>query len=247
MTKVVVLGGGYGRRLRPWSLIAPKALIPLHPCPLLRIRAAVPKEIPVTFIYRNINSMTGPNFVDDLIKHLDPMIETVSFKVDGWRHTIELILTMLKNNSDTEDIIIVNGDLILSPGWFKVIESNSDCHAIRLLVGKGGEGKQLNDEWIRRSHTITPNADVSKMNAIGVSAIGVKAIGLLEILSKMIENGRFSDSSSEEPWFSFLVPQAAKFGMIEISEFNGDWCDVGTWRGVASWYARHRSLFRGWF
>jgi NDP-sugar pyrophosphorylase family protein len=130
MDDVVVLAGGTGTRLRPYTTVLPKPLMPIGDMPVLEI------------LLRRL-AAAGFERVNLAVGHLAELIE--AFFGDGHRYGIELVywreakplgtagpLAEMKLTSDS--VLVMNGDLLTTLKFAALLDGHIASNAVATLA-----------------------------------------------------------------------------------------------------------------
>lgn len=219
MTKVVILAGGKGTRLKPYTITLPKPLVPLGNKSVMEIllenlKNQGFKDITVSVGYHadliksyfNNGSKFGVNLT--YIEEKEPLSTAGPLK-------------LLKNNEITDPIIIINGDTVTSLNLNELIDAHKKSGAAMTVVVKKvknlinfgvidiDSNNMITDyrEKPSNDHIVSIGIYVVDPKVLDHIATGEK-IGMPDLVLRLIKNGnKVHAFATEKEWFDFGRPE----------------------------------------
>lgn len=227
-----ILSTGYGRRLG--GIVTSKALIPFLGRPLVAHTLELLDRWGVeaaTLLARSGQDLgVLRSAVEGAVLPCTPVHADDWVGVFAW-------LNAWATDAD-EPMLIVNGDLLLSPGWGLVSTTHYDAGAdltigaIRAPGGDGQYGKQRTFAVGTDGMLVPPGSGGAPLIAhqIGMSVVAPRALRQLCGLPL----------AAEDPWSDEFVPRLlANRCRIQPALCDAYWRDVGTWRRIWAAHADH--------
>lgn len=212
--KAVILAGGLGTRLKPFTEVIPKPLLPIGGKSILQIQIERLKDNGFKDIYICTNYKS--NYIEDFIGDGSRYGVNISISKENERLGTAGPLTLLKNKL-TEPFVVMNGDILSSLNFknlykFAVTNNSDICLAIKKEVTPYDFGNILfkGDDVIEMQE----KPDIIKYILAGIYVIDPKVLDLIP------DNKYYG--------MDLLINQLLSLKMrvlkYEISEY---WLDIG--------------------
>lgn len=211
---VVIMAGGKGTRLDPFTKILPKPLIPIGDKPII--------EIIMEKFYRQgfQNFIFTLNYKKEYIK-MFLRENSFPYKID-WVEEDDFMgtagsLSLLKDKIN-ESFFVLNCDIILNADYIDIIKWHKENNNLITLIGCHKEVKvpygilEL-DDGILKSFVEKPNYDV--IINTGVYILEPEIIGMIP------------DNKSIN--MNTLIEEISKKGKVSVYPIHDGWMDVGQW------------------
>jgi Nucleoside-diphosphate-sugar pyrophosphorylase involved in lipopolysaccharide biosynthesis/translation initiation factor 2B, gamma/epsilon subunits (eIF-2Bgamma/eIF-2Bepsilon) len=211
---VVVMAGGKGTRLDPFTKILPKPLIPIGDKPII--------EVIMEKFYKQgfQNFIFTLNYKKEYIK-MFLRENSFPYKID-WVEEDEFMgtagsLSLLKGKMD-EPLFVLNCDIILTADYADIIKWHKENNNFVTLIGCHKEVKvpygilELED-GVLKSFVEKPNYDV--IINTGVYLLEPEVI-------EMIPDNKFLDMNT-------LIEEVSKREKVSVYPIHDGWMDVGQW------------------
>jgi len=213
--KVIILGGGEGKRLRPWTEIIPKPLLPVNGKPILGIILNKLKRQGITDIILAVNDDISYLFkmlFEDGSSYGMNISYSIESKPLGTAGPIKLAENALKEN-----FFVMNGDLVTDINPFDVKRVHEEGNADITIVTK----------------EIETNIDFGIIDSDGKI---VKGIREKPVITSEVNTGMYII----KPSVLHDIPENEFFHMTHLIErviqrggkvlkypYNGEWVDIG--------------------
>lgn len=211
---IVIMAGGKGTRLDPFTKILPKPLIPIGDKPIIEI-------IMEKFYKQSFNNFIFTlNYKKEYIKMF---LKENSFPYNiDWVEEDDYIgtagsLSLLKEKIN-EPFFVLNCDIILNADYADILEWHKENKNLVTLIGCHKEVKvpygilELED-GILKNFVEKPNYDVIINTGVYV---------LEQEIFHMIPNNKFLDMNT-------LIDNVSKKGKVSVYPIHDGWIDVGQW------------------
>tara|TARA_Y100001968_G_scaffold23931_1_gene18773 strand:+ start:613 stop:1320 length:708 start_codon:yes stop_codon:yes gene_type:complete len=211
--RAIILAGGKGSRLRPYTIVLPKPLMPIGEYPILEV---VVKQL--------INN--GFDHISMAVNHQASLIRTFFGSGKKWSINIdyfeeqEPLGTMgpLANIDNLPDnFLVMNGDILTDLNFGKFYKDHVNKNSIFTICSKERSQKidygvlERNDEGYLTSFKEKPELDY--LVSMGIYMINKK---VLEMIPKSFYG-----------FDSLMLDLLKKNAKINIKKFSGYWLDIG--------------------
>jgi len=212
--RAVILAGGLGTRLRPYTVVLPKPLMPIGPYPILEViirQLAFHKFEHVTLAVNHQADIIRA-FFNDGSKwgiHIDYSLETVPLST----------IAPLKLIKDLPDnFILMNGDILTDLNFTKLYDDHVENH--RLFTISAAERKHLVDYGVLKSNSegeLTGFEEKPSLNylvSMGVYAVNKAA------LDHVPEDRKYGFDNLMTDLLAMKRP-------VHVVPYRGYWLDIG--------------------
>lgn len=129
--KVIILAGGLGTRLHPYTLTLPKPLVPVGSRPILEIVIAQLKNYGLTDITLAVNHMS--NIIMAYFTNGDGFGVNISYSLEKERLGTVGPLRLVEHEL-SENFIVMNGDILSDINFDLLIKSHKDSRKIMTIA-----------------------------------------------------------------------------------------------------------------
>ena len=211
--RAVILAGGKGRRLRPYTIVLPKPLMPIGEFPIL--------EVVVKQLVKN-----GFDHISMAVNHQANLIKTFfgngekwSIKIDYFEEN-EPLGTMgpLANIEDLpENFLVMNGDILTDLNFDSFFKYHVDRDSIFTICAN--ERSQLIDYGVLEKDSngyLTGFKEKPKHNYLVSMGIYILKKKVLEFIP-----------NSFYGFDSLMIDLLKRKEKVSVKKFNGYWLDIG--------------------
>lgn len=227
--RAVILAGGLGMRLRPYTMVLPKPLTPLNEQPIIE------------HIIRRL-AASGVNRIDLCLGHLGGLIQTYLSQATTLPPDVELgyhwedepqgTAGALRDFRDSEDpLIVTNGDILTSLDYGELLRAHVESGAA-LTIAMREQQVQVSLGVIERSNgrvlgyrekpTLTYEA------SMGIYVYGPEALAALpdegacqfpDLVMRLLDAGKhILPFSTNAAWYDIGTPAEYERAMVDLRE-----------------------------
>lgn len=211
--RAIILAGGKGSRLRPYTLVMPKPLMPIGEYPIL--------EVVIRQLVQH-----GFEHITMAVNHQAEIIK--AFFGDGSKWNIEIDYSLesqplgtmgpLASITDLPDhFLVMNGDVLTDLNYRKFYEDHVQEN--RLFTISSYTRKQLIDYGVLETKDTYLSGFIEKPTKDYNVSMGIYMV------SKKI-----SESIPKNTFYGFdklMLETLSKGGKVKVENFNGYWLDIG--------------------
>ncbi len=211
---VVIMAGGKGTRLNPFTKILPKPLVPIGEKPVIEI-------IMEKFYQKGFhNFIFTLNYKKEYIKMFlreNDFPYSIDWVEEGDYLGTAGSLCLLKDNVK-EPFFVINSDIILSANYIDILKWHKEHNNLMTLIGCHKEiqvpyGILELDHGALKNFVEKPNYDV---------IINTGAYVLEPEILRMIPSNKYMDMNT-------LIEKVSKRGKVSVYPIHDGWTDVGKW------------------
>ncbi len=229
---VVIMAGGEGKRLDPFTKILPKALVPVENKPMLDYILEQFKNVGIKkfFISINFKGSLIKIYVKDSYKNLD-----ISFVEEKKPLGTAGALRYLERKID-RDFIVSNCDILVNTDYNSVIKYHTENKNLLTIIGASKNFVipygvcKTNEKGELLHFDEKPRFD--NIVNTGVYVLSPKLLG-------MIPKNKFFDMTD---LINLLLSKKERIGIFPVSEHS--WVDVGEWEKYRDSYEILREKLR---
>jgi len=231
--KVVILAGGKGTRLKPYTITIPKPLVPIGDYPILEIVIKQLRKHGLKDIILTVNHMS------ELIEAYFKDGEKFGVKIEYSKEEMPLgtagPLSLIEDIS--EDFLVINGDILTNLDFSKLVEYHKKWKQIATIVTfKKKVSIDLGVLKINKDKTVKEYIEKPTLSydvSTGIYVFNKK------VLSFIKKNKRF-----DLPELVRLLTKNTEG--VKVYEFTGAWFDIGTpsdYEGATEFFKENSDLF----
>ncbi len=219
VTKVVILAGGKGTKMRPLTYEFPKAMLPIQDKPLVAhtvqsLVAAGLKDI--TMVVGHLGSKIQQYFEDG-----SQFGARISYITDLEENGTAQAIASVKKKIGSDPFLLVYGDVLSDIDWLKFIEFHDECSAQMTMAVTTVTDTEPWGVVAMEGHRVVRFDEKTKASAANSHIInsGVYVINP-EVLERITPEMRSFEQEVIEP--------LASEGNMCGYQFSGKWFDVGS-------------------
>ncbi len=237
-TKAMLMAAGLGTRLRPFSLVTPKPLIPVMGTPCSRFALHSLRDAGVQDVVANVHHL--PEVARTGLREIDPGIHfsDESDRILGSGGGIRNALPILERIEGSGSFFIVNADTLSGVSYRELAATHERLRAkhgviitLALLKSQGTSEQQYSEILI--------DPEGERMSAIGEAS----TTGLMYSGSAVLEPEAVASlplGSSADFVRDILLPAVQSY-RVGVHVFSAPWLDIGSPR---LWWNAHLQLMQ---
>ena len=232
-TKALILAGGKGTRLLPYTAVLPKPLMPIDEKPILEIIIRQLKKYDISEIFISVGYMAG--LIETFFGDGERFGVTINYSVEseplGTAGPIALIPDF------TSTLLVMNGDVLTSLNFRKLIDYHKEKNA-KMTIGMSTQSYQNPLGYVKHdSHNVITNYIEKPVYKYDVS-MGIYVIE--PNISRFIEKGKHLDIPE---LVNILIANKQKVVGYHCNDY---WLDMGKhedYNKVNEDFKKNRTLF----
>jgi len=230
----VIMAGGRGSRLAPYTTVLPKPLMPLDDRPILGVVLEQLVEAGVTSITISVGHLSG--LIEGWVRHHEPSLGVpVHFVYE--HEPLGTAGALANMRRPTETFLALNGDILTDLAFTRLIERNSETGAIATMA--------INERTVQVEYGVvhtTADGLIARLEekptlryrvSMGIYAMRPEIIDLI--------------TPGERIDFPDLLTRAmARGNAVQTLPFDGYWRDIGNrddYEGAIADFAEDRGRF----